>query len=283
MDINDFKTFLEVNRTRHFGHAADNLCITQSTVSARIRALEAQLGNKLFIRERNNLQLTSTGEKFLQYAEIITNTWRRAQQELGISAGAQESLVVGGVPSLWDIVIQRWLYQVYSCAPGVMVYAEQLSHEVLHKRIINHTLDVAFVYDAPLHDQLESRQLEVIPLLLVSAQAGMDLQRAVSDKYILVDWGPSFLSQHASFFQAMARPIMHSGTAQLALQFLLKVKGCAYLALPQVQEYLDQGVLFQVTGAPEYERTAYALTHKANDKAVLLGELLALLTAKQEE
>lgn len=281
MDINDFKTFLEVNRTRHFGHAADNLCITQSTVSARIRALETQLGNKLFIRERHNLQLTPAGERFIQFAEMIVTTWSRARQELGASPEGQGSLVVGGVPGLWDILIQRWLYQVYTRAGGLLIYAEQLSHEVLHKRIINKSLDLAFVYDAPLNEQLAVVQLNTIPLVLVSAQAGLEVQQAVTDKYILVDWGSSFLTRHAGFFQDTPRPFMHFGTAQLALQFLLKVQGSAYLALPQVQDYLDQGRLFRVADAPEYERSAYALFLQNNEKAAMLQELLALFDSEQ--
>ena len=40
MDIDLLRTFLEVYRTRHFGRTAENLYLTQSAVSARIRLLE---------------------------------------------------------------------------------------------------------------------------------------------------------------------------------------------------------------------------------------------------
>ncbi|WP_351060278.1 LysR family transcriptional regulator, partial [Psychrobacter sp. TB20-MNA-CIBAN-0197] len=53
MDIDLLKTFVEVVRTRHFGKAAENLYITQSAVSFRIRQLEQGLGVNLFIRQRN--------------------------------------------------------------------------------------------------------------------------------------------------------------------------------------------------------------------------------------
>ena len=58
MDTELLKTFLEVNRTRHFGKAAENLYLTQSAVSARIKLLEDLLGTPLFSRARNNVQLT---------------------------------------------------------------------------------------------------------------------------------------------------------------------------------------------------------------------------------
>ncbi|WP_348253738.1 LysR family transcriptional regulator, partial [Salmonella enterica] len=51
------KTFVEVSRTRHFGRAAEALCLTQSAVSSRISQLENQLGVNLCTRHRNNRRL----------------------------------------------------------------------------------------------------------------------------------------------------------------------------------------------------------------------------------
>ena len=56
MDIQLLRTFLELDRTRHFGKAAEILSVTQSAVSARIRLLEETLGVPLFIRRRNEIQ-----------------------------------------------------------------------------------------------------------------------------------------------------------------------------------------------------------------------------------
>ena len=106
MDINLIRTFLELNRTRHFGQAADNLCITQSAVSARIRLLEETVGAPLFTRQRNKIELTTAGSKFLTYADSMLNTWTRAIQDIAINNPEQPLLSIGGTPSLWDIFLQ---------------------------------------------------------------------------------------------------------------------------------------------------------------------------------
>lgn len=79
MDTELLKTFPEVSRTRHFGRAAEALYLTQSAVSFRIRQLENQLGVNLFTRHRNNIRLTTAGEKLLPYAETLMNTAGCAQ------------------------------------------------------------------------------------------------------------------------------------------------------------------------------------------------------------
>lgn len=80
MDTELLKTFPEVSRTRHFGRAAEALYLTQSAVSFRIRQLENQLGVNLFTRHRNNIRLTTAGEKLLPYAETLMNTWQAARR-----------------------------------------------------------------------------------------------------------------------------------------------------------------------------------------------------------
>ena len=75
MWIRNCSRLSEVSRTRHFGRAAEALYLTQSAVSFRIRQLENQLVN-LFTRHRNNIRLTTAGEKLLPYAETLMNTGR---------------------------------------------------------------------------------------------------------------------------------------------------------------------------------------------------------------
>ncbi|MDH5728398.1 MAG: LysR family transcriptional regulator, partial [Gammaproteobacteria bacterium] len=73
-DISLLKTFLELSRSRHFGKTAKNLFLTQSAVSARIKILEDTLGVRLVTRDRNNIQLTPAGMRFLPYAESVLTT-----------------------------------------------------------------------------------------------------------------------------------------------------------------------------------------------------------------
>ena len=144
MDIVALKTFLEVNRTRHFGHAADNLYVSQSTVSARIKLLEDQIGMPLFVRQRNNIQLTDAGNRLIRYAENIVTNWTRARQEIGIAEQDHIPLVVGASSSLWDSILQNWLIQLYESYPKLSFHAEVHASEILLRRVLERSMDMAF-------------------------------------------------------------------------------------------------------------------------------------------
>ena len=71
MNIELAKTFLEIVATGSFIRASERLHVGQTTVSARIRLLEQELGRPLFVRDKSGASLTTAGEQFLRYAPMF--------------------------------------------------------------------------------------------------------------------------------------------------------------------------------------------------------------------
>ena len=112
MDTELLKTFLEVQKTRHFGKAADNLYLTQSAVSFRIRQLEQSLGVTLFNRYRNNIQLTSAGEMLLPHAQAVLNAISSAKQQIALNYHPERPLQLCLSPEL-NVLFNQLMLQVY--------------------------------------------------------------------------------------------------------------------------------------------------------------------------
>jgi len=71
MDFDQLHTFLEVARTLNFSQAAKRCFRTQPAVSAQIRALEEEVGAKLFNRTGGKVSITAAGIAFKAYAEQV--------------------------------------------------------------------------------------------------------------------------------------------------------------------------------------------------------------------
>lgn len=122
MDIEQLRTFLEVERLKHFRKAADELFISQAAVSIRIKALESQLGVPLFIRSKKQIDLTPEGHRFKRYAERLIAEWRKARHD--VSLGQSESqLAVGGTLRVWDAGMQEWVHDVHRKYPTLVSMA----------------------------------------------------------------------------------------------------------------------------------------------------------------
>jgi len=63
--LNALRSFEAAARHQSFTRAADELCVTQGAVSHQVKALEAELGLKLFNRERQGLAITDAGHDYL--------------------------------------------------------------------------------------------------------------------------------------------------------------------------------------------------------------------------
>lgn len=277
MDIDLLKTFLEVNRTRHFGRAAENLYLSQSAISARIRQLEDMVGSPVFTRDRNDIRLTPKGKKLLSHAESIVTAWNRARQEVTLGADIEQSLVIGGTPSLWDILMGEWIFRIFKDKPEVALVAEAENPDVLLRRLLDGTLDMALTFEGPRLARLNVTELASVDLVLVSTIKGIDTHKALTGNYCLVDWGTSFLTTHAQHFRDMPVPRMQFALGRLAYEFLLKAGGSAYLARSMIEDDLGKGKLHLAKDAPVIQRTVFAVFPEPSDKEELIQEVLALM------
>lgn len=283
MDIDELKTFLEVYRTRHFGQAAENLYISQSTVSARIRMLEQSLGVSLFTRERNNIQLTSAGEKLLIYAESILTSWSRARFEIGSEDEGHTPFIFGGVPSLWDINLQSFLNYLHESLPDIAIYAETYSAEIFLRRIYEQTMDMAFIYDAPQAPDLEIVEVTHVPLVMVSSYKGLSVNDVFTKEYVFVDWGTSFATSHARFFRDVPSPSIRISLGRIAKDYIVSQGGTAYLPEPLISELVENGSLNHVKDAPVIDRVAYAVFNPNNLKKDLIKHALNFFNLENEK
>src|SRR5688572_20028381 len=74
MELHLLRSFREVARERSFTAAAKNLVLTQPAVSQQVKALEEELGERLFDRSGREVRLTPAGETLLEAAERVFAT-----------------------------------------------------------------------------------------------------------------------------------------------------------------------------------------------------------------
>ncbi|EGU44345.1 transcriptional regulator [Vibrio ichthyoenteri ATCC 700023] len=263
MDVKVFRTFLELAKVRHFGRAAENLYITQAAVSARIKQLEGYFDTQLFIRDRNNIKLTSAGERLVSYAEVMVTTLQQAKLELSLESGKKLQLTMGGTPNVWDAYLQNCLSATTEAFDGYGFMAEVMGRESLVRSLQERTLDMAFAFDQIKADELNCKKVADVVLLLVSTDSH-SFDTVFSDKYVYVDWGTKFASEHAERHSKVPAPYLRTSTARIALDFILEKGGSAYLPASLVEPFFSSGQLHKVEGVEEWCRPIYLSYRKAS-------------------
>ncbi|MBT8138647.1 MAG: LysR family transcriptional regulator [Gammaproteobacteria bacterium] len=273
MDLELLRTFLEVNRHRHFGRAAEVLHVTQAAVSARIKQLEAQLGAQLFIRQYHNLQLTPEGNRLVRHADALLAGWRKARQEV-VLGGARQQLTFGGSLRLWDVALQTWFHRLRHKLPALAVIAEMHTPELLTRRLLDGHLDIAFMLEPAQIETLQIEKVALVELLMVSASPGMDVNSALEGDYLMVDWGLAHALEHRRMHPDAPEPRVRVAQAKMAMAHLLELGGSAYLPARMVAAELERAALFLVDGAESITRYAYAVYPLRSEKLELITTVL---------
>ena len=277
MDLELLRTFLEVNRTRHFGEAAEALHLTQAAVSARIKLLESNLGVTLFDRIRRDIQLTPEGNRLVRHADVLIAGWRKARQEVSFG-GAKMTLAVGGSLRLWDVLLQEWFHRVRRRLPQLAITAESLTQEALTRHLLDGVLDLAFMVEPAQLDVLQIEEVGIIDLVLVGHRPDTRVEAALGDDYLMVDWGLAHALEHRRLFPDAPEPRIRVTQSNMALAHLLTLGGFAYLPVPMAAEYLDDNRLHLVEDAPLMHRHVYAVYPLRGAKEKLLRLCLRLVS-----
>lgn len=95
MENRQLVAFRTVARTLSFTRAANQLRYAQSTVTAQVKSLEANLRVRLFDRRGGRVRLTESGERLLPYAERLLGLADEARRALHGDGGLIGKLVVG--------------------------------------------------------------------------------------------------------------------------------------------------------------------------------------------
>ena len=274
MDIELLKTFVEVYHTRHFARAADNLFITPSAVSARIRLLESQLGTPLFVRERNNIQLTSAGERFLGHARNMLKSWEQARYDVAVDADPRPNLSLLVVPGLWDGIKLDWLRDLHERQPALSLRVETLNSNQITMRLQQNSADLGFMLEPTIGPELRLQELGQLALSLVSTTPDQSAMEAINGRYALVDWGTSFHVQHANAFTEMSPPRIWVSTGRIAYDLLLTTGGAAFLPQQLVEPALQAGRLHLVDSAPRIDLSIFAAYPIWSEREGLIGQVL---------
>ncbi len=225
MDIDLLKTFVEVNRTRHFARAAENLFVTSAAVSARVKQLENQLVVHLFIRQRGHLRMFLEGERLLPHAETMIAAWARTVHEVQLRPEVDARLALGSTPGIWLLSLQERLAEIRGMSPEIAIQAEGHSSEELVGKVMNGTLDLIILYDPPTSTDLTSVKIGALTLCLAASAEGERLNDALTKNYIYVDWGTAFANFNAKRFGASVAVGLQLNTASTALQNLSPTSG----------------------------------------------------------
>lgn len=147
MDTKYLSTFRAILETGSFQKAADRLNYTQSTVTAHVQHLEAELSIKLFEKIGRKMILTDAGKKILPYVDVVLHTLTQIRNE-GCGISEMGGTLCVALPE--SLIVYR-MYPVFAAfrerAPGVQLVVKSMNCYEIRDGMLNGAADIGIHYD----------------------------------------------------------------------------------------------------------------------------------------
>lgn len=229
VDIRFLKTFLEVVQTRHFGRAAENLYLTQSAVSARIKLLEEYFNTPLFIRNRNSIQITPAGERLIPFAKKISNELALARQVLAEQECVHVSISATQTAML--VYLDKYLSDLFIEFSNISIRHNIISIEQMTKNLHEHSVDLGVSTCTVKSDDVESILLGKIKLALCHKDSITDFNDNDTNKFINIDYGKLVNEEIYKEYPTIKKSKVKTSSLSLATELLNKADKVAIIPM----------------------------------------------------
>ncbi|CAN5347473.1 LysR substrate-binding domain-containing protein [soil metagenome] len=164
MNLEQLQSFVTVAQLGHFTRAAEQLRLTQPSLSRQIAALESDLGVELFHRARGGSTITSAGESLLPLARRMLSDAESVRRELAELAGLQRGRVrLGATPTLCISLVAEVLSTFHTAHPEIELHVSEKGSLRLLDELAAGELDLALITTT---DVGSADRFDLTPLLV---------------------------------------------------------------------------------------------------------------------
>jgi LysR family transcriptional regulator, hydrogen peroxide-inducible genes activator len=196
--LHQLKYLISLHEEQHFGRAAEKAFVTQSTLSASLRDLEAVLDVTLVERDRRHVAFTAIGEAVVQRAHDLI---AQASDLVELCASSRNPLTgsfrLGVIPTIAPFALPATLNRLRTEYPKLKLILREDLTEVCVERLVASALDAALIaipYDLP--PSLEATPLFDDEFLFVTADSKLGaaasplpIDKIESDTLLLLEDG----------------------------------------------------------------------------------------------
>jgi DNA-binding transcriptional LysR family regulator len=219
VELRQLEHFVAVAEMRHFTRAAEALSISQSGLSASVRALERELHTVLLVRNTRRVELTQAGHALLNESRRTLASATAARDAVAAVNGLlRGTLAVGAEQCIGVVDVPALLARFRAAHPGVQIQLRQAGSALLLDEVRDGALDVAFVAGSGRpSDGVVLRPLSVEPMVLIchpSHRLAGRRQVGADDLHgeVFVDfdaaWGARAISDAALAAARISRPAL---------------------------------------------------------------------------
>jgi DNA-binding transcriptional LysR family regulator len=171
MNLRFVEAFYWVATLKSVSRAAEKLFLTQSAMSARVAALEEELGVLLLDRRDKQFRLTVAGTRFVSYAQKLMELQREVKTQLGAAQEQSVAIRIGAIESVLHSWLIPWIAQLRQEQPALELELTVETTPVLMDQIQRGAQDIVFAALPASGDGVRTKALPAMAMAFVGQDA----------------------------------------------------------------------------------------------------------------
>lgn len=287
MDWNDLRFFLGVARTGSLTRTASNLKVSQSTVSRRIAALEANLRTRLFARHQTGYSLTDQGRDLVRQAAAIEESIKALQLAAsGLDASTSGTVRLATAENLATHLIIPALPRFTQRYPDIRL---QIVTGVGTVELVRHEADMALRLVRPERGNLKVQKAGTMASAVFGSAAYLRRHPAPKADPLagrrFVTWDDAYAHLPSARWLEKTQPNIESAlvTTSVAAQLAAARAGLGLAVLPCFLAAMDDKLTQVIPPAQVFTEDLWLVTHadlSASARIRAVGEFLANTISK---
>lgn len=274
MLFGQLECFLAVARAGSMSRAAEEMFLAQPSLTARLKALEHEVGDQLFVRTRSGMRLTEAGRQFLPYAERAVTSVANGKQHLEeLRKGTGGHLRLGALPRVSTYALPGFLEGFSLAHPGVVLSVKTGHSEDILEMVLSEEVQLGLARSMR-HPEVESLPLYEEELVLAvgkghafAGRRDVGLAELGGERLILFDRASTSYELTKSLFRdaGVAGPdVVELDNIEAAKRMVEHRLGVAFLPRTAVVRSVSSGnlSLIAVEETPEMNRSIVALRRR---------------------
>src|SRR3712207_5685798 len=208
MLFRQIECFLAVARLGNVSRAAEEMYLTQPTLTARIKALEDEVGDQLFVRTSRGMRLTEAGRELVPFAERCLGALDEGKQRLRELRGASGGrLGLGTSPGVSTYALPAILERFTAAHPRVAVSVRTGHSEDILEMVLKEGVHLGIAREVS-HPGVESMALYEDELVLVvdpqhrfTEKGAAEISEVGREQLIMFDSSSSYYELTQSLFR----------------------------------------------------------------------------------
>ena len=294
MELWQLRTFCEIADTLNFTKASERLNLTQSAVSHQIKALEDDLGVKLFLRGKRGVKLTDAGRSAIESSRRILNEAESMRQQV---AGREQALagsvrVAAATQALVYLFAPLFEDFMDSHDSVELVFRTTANTEQTIDDVLEGVVDVGFASMAVYSPSLEVIELFSDELVLVvgkkhklATKKTVSINELEKERWVLFERGASIRRATDDFFkkvQVKPEKALESNDTYFVKLMVEHGLGVSLMPSWAVREEVKTGKLAQVRIKGHELKRSVAMVSLKGSKSAPIRAFIEYMLEKKE-